>query len=205
MGGARIDAAEVAGQREPGQLGDGAGDLDAGGPAADDDGGHQRLLLLGIGRGLGKLEGHQQARADRPGVVDRFQPRRVLRPAVVAEVGVDRAGGENQPVVGDEIAVGEEDRPAGLVDADHLAHHHVDVRVAAEDLADRLGDLGRRQGGSADLVEQRNEQVVVVAVDHGDADVGAAQLPGAGEAAEASADDDDVVIAGDRCRREIQP
>ena len=74
VGGARIDAAEVAGQREPGQLGDGAGDLDAGRPAADDDGGHQRLLLLGIGRGLGKLERHQQTRADRPGVVDRFSP-----------------------------------------------------------------------------------------------------------------------------------
>ena len=41
MGGARIDAAEIGGQRLPRDLGDGAGHFDAGGAAADDDEGEQ--------------------------------------------------------------------------------------------------------------------------------------------------------------------
>ena len=45
---ARIDAAEVARQRVEGDLADGAGELDAGGAAADDDEGEPLALHLGV-------------------------------------------------------------------------------------------------------------------------------------------------------------
>ena len=58
---ARIDAAEVARQRVEGDLADGAGELDAGGAAADDDEGQPLALHLGVvGHALGLFERRQR-------------------------------------------------------------------------------------------------------------------------------------------------
>ena len=93
---ARIDRAEIRRERAVGKLRDGAGHLDAGRAAADDDEIQQPRALGRIGLGLGLLEGEQDAAADVGRVVDGLQAGRERRPVVVAEIGVLRAGRENQ-------------------------------------------------------------------------------------------------------------
>ena len=188
---ARIDVAEVVAQRHARQLGDGAGHLDAGRAAADHDEGEEAAAgLVALGR-LGVLERRQDAAADVRGVVDLLQAGRHALPFVVAEIGVPRAGREHQRVVG-QGAIVERDRAALLVDAVHLAQQHVHVGRAAQDGADRRRDLGRRQAGGRDLVEQRLEQMVVAPVDDGDVGIGTGQRAGGAQPAEARADNDDV-------------
>ena len=67
------------------------------------------------------------------------------------------------------------------------------VLLAAEDRPQRVADLARRQGAGRDLVGQRLEEVEVAAVDERDLDVGALEVQGGLEAAEAAAHDDDTM------------
>ena len=61
--------------------------------------------------------------------------------------------------------------------------------MARQHAADRLGDIGRRQRRSRHLVEQRHEQVIVVAVDDDDVAISPAESSRAGEPAEAGPHD----------------
>jgi hypothetical protein len=140
---------------------------------------------------LGLFEGTEDAAADAGGVVDLLEAGGDPLPFVMAEVRVPRAGGEHQIVVGD-FAVLELHQPALLVDARHLAQDHALVAGAAQDGADRRGDLRRRQAGGRDLIEQRLEEVVVAPVDDGDVGCGAGQGVRAAQPAKARADDHDV-------------
>ena len=119
---ARIDGAEVLGERAVRQLRDGAGHLDAGRAAADDDEIQQPRALGGIGLGLGLLEGEQDAAAHVGRVVDGLEAGRGRGPVVMAEIGVLRAGREDQVVEGDAAAFGDHLAPRG-VDAGDLAEH----------------------------------------------------------------------------------
>ena len=96
-----------------------------------------------------------------------FRPGRGRGPVVVTEIGVLRAGREDQVVVGNAAALGDHLAPR-RVDARHLAEHDIDVPRARQDAADRRGDVGRREPGGRHLIEQRLEQVIVVLVDDGD-------------------------------------
>ena len=87
------------------QFGDGAGHFDAGRAGADDDESQQRRAPRRIGLALGALEGDQNAPPQRGGVLQRLQSRRERLPFVMAEIGVARAGGEHQRVVGHRVAV----------------------------------------------------------------------------------------------------
>jgi hypothetical protein len=55
-------------------------------------------------------------------------------------------------------------------DTDHLVEEHCSVLSMPQDDPDRLGDIGRRQYGGRDLVQERLEHVIIVTVDHGDID-----------------------------------
>jgi hypothetical protein len=109
----------------------------------------------------------------------------------VAEIGVPRAGGQHQHVVGD-LAILQPHDAALAVDAGHPAQDHPHVSCLAQDGADGLGDLRRRQAGRRHLVEQRLEEMVVAPVDHGDIGIGAGEALRGAKAAETGADDDDV-------------
>ena len=85
--------------------------------------------------------------------------------------------------------------PGGEVEADDLVHEDAGVALAAEQGAERRGDVGRRQAAGRHLVEQRLEQVEVAPVDERDFDRDLAQRLGGVKAAEAAADDDDAVLA----------
>ena len=75
----------------------------------------------------------------------------------------------------------------------HLAQDHAQRRVVAQHVADGGGDLALGEDPGGHLVEQGLEEVVVGPVDQGDADRRPLEGPGGEEAAEAAADDDDVV------------
>ena len=93
--------AEVGAQRVAGDLGDRAGQLDAGRPAADDDerepGARRRSGRLELG-GLERAAGSRR-RISGASSSD-FRPGRERLPLVVTEVVVARAGGDDQGVVG---------------------------------------------------------------------------------------------------------
>ena len=109
--GRRIDVAERAFERVVGEFGDLPGHLDAGRTGTDD---HERQQLLAAGRvagPLGLLEGAEDTAAQLQGVVDRLHARRPLGEVVVAEVGLARAGGDDQRVVRRDVGVAEQLRP----------------------------------------------------------------------------------------------
>ena len=67
-----------------------------------------------------------------------------------------------------------------------------DVRLVVEQVAQRVPDRDRLEERGRDLVEERLEGVVVVAVDDHDVDVGALQLSRSSDTAEAAAEDQDA-------------
>ena len=165
-----VDRLEVFRQRAAGDVGDRAGELDAGRPAAD-DGEAQRLVLAGqVGLALGVLEGQQHAAADLERVLDRLQAGRVRRPVVMAEIGVPRPGGDDQVVVGELRAVLQLHPPRGGVEADDLAEEDLGIAGAVQDPPERGGDLAGREDGGGNLVEEGLEGVVVLAVHQRDLD-----------------------------------
>ena len=178
-------------------LGDLAGELDAGWPGADDGERQPRGPALRVALDLGGLEGAIDARTDAERVVERLHRGRVRAPLVVAEVRVARAGGDDQRVVGDgqrlRVRRLREHLPAHDVEAGDVREHDPDVALALEHRAQRDGDLAGRERAGRDLVEQRREEVMVAPVDQRDLDVGAAQLADGLQAAEPAADHDDAV------------
>ena len=150
-----VDVAEVVAHVELGDVADGAGELHAGGSAADDDEIERRVPALLEHLPLGQLKGQQHAAANLGGVFDGFEAGRERLPLVVAEIGVRGAGGENEIVVVEARAAGQRHLPRGDVDGDHLIHEHLSVALVAQNGADGLGDVGRREHGQRHLVEQR--------------------------------------------------
>ena len=114
------------------------------------------------------------------------------RPGCSEEVRL-RPGCEHDDVAGERAAVVERERPGLGVGADDLGGLDLDVACVVEDLLEVEPDVRGSQLRRCHLVEQRLELVVAVLVDDGDADaVLAGEALRAGDAREASADDDDM-------------
>ena len=93
--------AEIVPHIELGDVTDGAGQLHPGRASADDD-----EIEHGMGAGLHhlplrQLKGQQHAAPDFGRILDGLQAWCVLRPVIVAEVGVGRASAQDQVVIGD--------------------------------------------------------------------------------------------------------
>jgi len=112
----RIDGAEVGRERLVRQFDHGAGHLDPGRPAADDDDGEEPFALARIGFHLRALEGEQQTAADLRGVVDRLQAGRMGGPVIISKIAVGRSGREHQNVIGN-VAAAHDDAFAHTIDA----------------------------------------------------------------------------------------
>lgn len=127
------------------------------------------------------------------GIIEGFEAGGELLPVVVIKIIGARADGDEEVIVFDGTGVAELDLTLVRVDIDGLVEENMNIVLIAEDGADRLGDFGGGETGGGDLVKQRLEQVVVLAVYDGDPDV-VATFEGAAkfEAAEACAEDDNV-------------
>ena len=167
LGAARIDATEVADKRMVRELRDRARKLHARRSRADDHELQKALTRRRVGSHLGPLECHEDLAPDQRGIVDAFQARRDACPVVMAEIRMSRARREDE-IVELDLAAAPEDAAASRVDADDLVHEHGRLFLLAQDRARGPGDIGRRQCGNGDLVQERLEQVIVVPIDYGD-------------------------------------
>ena len=154
-----------------------------------------RSRSVGVGRELGHLEGAEDPPSKLQRVVDRLHARRVPGELVVAEVGLRDAAGHDQAVVGDLDLVevgggGGVDDAAVEIEAGHLGQLDSNVAVLAHDVAQRLGDLSRRQHSRGDLVQQGLEEVVVAAVDQRHVDGSVPEGADGGQATESPSDND---------------
>ena len=132
-------------------------------------------------------------------VLERLQARRVRLPLVVTEVGMARAGGDDQVVVVDRVAVGQSTRGRSpSTRAPRRAARGRCGRGAGSSGSAR--DVARRKRRRRDLIQQRLEDVVIPPIEQRDRHVGAGARARR-ETAEAAADDHDVWIgvASDLC------
>ncbi len=77
----------------------------------------------------------------RGGVFQCLQAGRERLPFVMAEVCMAGAGGENERVVGQGVAVVEQHALVRCIDAGHCGEQGCDFGAAAEQIADRPGDF----------------------------------------------------------------
>jgi hypothetical protein len=132
-------------------------------------------------------------------VVDRLHPGRIVRELRAPEVGLARAGGDDQAVVGYPATAtdGFDSETASVeIDGNHLAEHHRRVLLVAEHVPDGRGDIALREDPRRQLIEQRLEHVVVLAVDERQVDGCPRQRSGCCETGEAAPDDHDVGARG---------
>jgi len=187
------DAAEVVFESVVSDFGEGAGEFEAGGAGADDDKGEPGAFF-GFGfRALGAFESVEKFMAHAGGFFDGFEAGGVFAPLVVAVVGGLGTGGDDEGVVGEGAAVGEEDILGGGIDVHGFAEENFDIFLAAENSADGGGDFrgGERAGG--DLIEERLKEMEIAFVEEGDVDVSAFEGLRGDETREASAKDQDAV------------
>src|SRR5580698_1309959 len=189
LGAGGVDMAKVFGHVEAGDVADGSGELDSGGAAADDDEFERGMAACLLHLALGELKGEEDAATNLGGVFDGLEAGSERSPVFAAEVGVGGTSGHDEIVVFDFGTGLEENALLGDVKAGGLVHEDFDVLVVAEEGADGLGDLCRREDGERNLVEQRLEGVVVLAVDEGDVEREFGELEGCVDSGEASADD----------------
>src|SRR5438067_5278711 len=185
-----VEVAIVLAQDEPDELRDRACHLDAGRSSADDGKSQLPATQLRVLRPARGFELGKDPIADGETLVQVLEAHGLLGEVEVAEVVALRTGGQDQVVVPERTVVCEH-APGLEVDAGDHSLQEVRVVNRAYELAHRTRDLTGIEQRSRDLVEQRREQVVVVAVDERDVDGSAPKRARAGQPAEARAGDDD--------------
>ncbi len=108
----------------------------------------------------------------------------------MSEIVIHSPGRQNQGVERNRAVVHHE-RSRREIDSRNLAKHDQSVGLSAQDRADRLSDIGRREGRGCDLIEQRLKQMVVVAVDDQQIDRRTAQGAGGEQSAKSATYNDD--------------
>ena len=109
----------------------------------------------------------------------------------MAEIGMRRAGRDNQIIEGEDVAV---DRQLARhrIDRAYISQQHTDIFLMTQHPANRRRDVAWRQRCRRHLIQQRLEEMVVVAIDQRDANRRVPERARGVEAAEPAADDDDV-------------
>ena len=87
----------------------------------------------------------------------------------MAEIRVGRAAGEQQMIERQRASIAEPHVLLIRRDAINVTHQHRDIFLPAQDVAQRRGDIRRRQTRSCDLIEQRLEQMMIAAIKQRDA------------------------------------
>ena len=146
--------------------------------------------------GFRLLERLQDLVADRYRVREALQPRCKLFKFVVAEVTVSGAGREDQVIVGKAhsfaVRIADNDTPLVLVQTRDLSKNHRRIEVIPQDSADRRTNLAGRQHRRRHLVQKWLKQMMVRSINQEDLRGRVAKGFGGCQAAEPSADDDDI-------------
>ena len=128
-------------------------------------------------------------------ILERLHSRRELRPLVVPEISVGRAGRHHQRVVGQRYPCSvRRDRANGLrrqVDIHDFAEDDIGVLLFVHNATQRRSNQALGQDAGGDLIEQRLEKVMVRPVDQRHVDLGLRQNSAHVDAAETSADHND--------------
>src|SRR4051812_16220050 len=197
LGTGGVDVLEVHREHTVSELGDLAGDLDAGRSAADDHKAEPGLSPLGILSEGRHLERPEDPRPQLERVVDGLHARRPAGELVVAEVRLSGTRGDDQAVVRDfELSpIGAEGRHGVSIEVKPHDLRELDpgVPLPPQDVSDRRRDLALRENPRRDLVEQRLEQVVIDPVDQGDVDRGSPQEARGEQPPKPAANDDDAM------------
>jgi hypothetical protein len=175
LGVARPDAVEILGERVARELGNSTGKLDTGRSAANDRNPHSRRWRLGSSPSR-HVQTREEAGTDQPRVFDGFEARRVARPFLMREIRVRRPGRDDESVIGDNLVTRQNDVAGVGINRRDFAEHDFDARIAPQHLADRFGDVGRRERGSRHLIEKRLEQMIIPAIDEGRGNARLAEL-----------------------------
>jgi hypothetical protein len=181
------------GQGELREIRDGAGELDAGRAAPDDDKCEPGAPALRIGFSLGMLERQQDPAPDRGRVLQRLQSGSMGFPLVVSEIRMPRAGGHRERVIAQGAPVLEEHDAALRVDRAHRSEKRRDFAAPAHQLANRPGDFRSCERCCADLIQQRLKEVMIAPVHDGDPHGRPGQRRRDTQPAEAGAEDHDVM------------
>jgi hypothetical protein len=113
---------------------------------------------------LGEFKSKQNPAANFGSVFNGLQPWGQGSPVVMPKIGVSGPGGEHQIVVIEFGAAAQFDEPGRLVNAHHLFHEYLGIRLIAQDGANRLRDVGRRELCECYLIEQRLKGVMIASV-----------------------------------------
>ena len=123
----RIDVPEILLERVARDLGNRSRHFHAGRTATDDDEGH-RGRLGGFVRDFFRVfEGQQKTPADFHRVLEALQARREFLPFVMSEIGMPRAGREDEIIVGD-FPIADVDGLRRDIDRFHFRQNHFRVR-----------------------------------------------------------------------------
>ena len=173
-------------------------DLDARRTTAHDDEREPLVASVRVLSAFSLLKGSEDAVAEVQGVIHCLQAATELLPFVVPEVRRLASRGDDQAVVVDPLPAVEHDLASVYVDVGDLRHQRRRICISLEHVPKRRRDVagGKRTGG--DLVDQRLEQQMVVAVDQGHVDVGLLQALGRLHPSKPAADDHDPAAAGAR-------
>lgn len=169
-----IDLPELPIERVTGDLPDLSREFDTGRPAAHESEGEPLLPFPVVHCRFGHLERPVDPSADLERVVQGLHAGGVRGELVVPEVGLTHAHRDDEVVVRqhDVSAPGPPgvDQPGVGIHVGGFGKHAAHVVVASQDPAERLCDLPLGQDPGGTLVQQRLEEVVGAAVDHGHRD-----------------------------------
>ena len=140
------------------------------------------------------FEARQDVIANRDRIGNVFESQAVFRDRLETEEVRLAAGREHQEVVGDRARVRLE--PAlHEIDGGDFHHAEIEILLAAQDGSNGLGDLFGLESRGGDLIEQRLEEMVVVAIEENYLHRRAAEGTRHSQAAKARAHNDDYPVS----------
>ena len=175
---------------------EGAGKFEASGAGTDDDEGEPGAGFGFRGGTFGAFEGVENFVTYGSGFLNGFETGGEGAPSIVAVIGSLRTGGDDEGVVGEGAAVAKKNFLGRGIEIDGFAEKDFGVLLAAEDGAERRGDLAGRERAGGDLIEKRLEEMEIAFVDESDGCVGVLEGLGGDESAKTAAEDENLVCTG---------
>ena len=185
----RVNVPEVLDQGDARDLRDCSRHLHAGRPAAHDHKRHRSLAFRVIMRLLRDLESHQHPLPDIQRIIETLEAGCVLLPFGTSEIRVPRACSDHEKVVV-QRPVRCDDSLVRDVDALRFAEDHLRIFLIAQNVTQRLRDVRGRERRRRHLIQQRLEEMMILAIQKREPHIRFLQSFRGLQPAKAAADDD---------------